>query len=148
MSQLSRSPLFDKLIDEDPLASFEKTPKNLQTLDELQESIKDDVSRLLNTRQPFFWRNFSAQNNFSTPFVYGIDLTSAIYTEDAVELRKVEARIEEAIRLFEPRLIDPRVKVQKLDNIPESLFASIDAFVETEDRRVPISFPVTVNNLR
>lgn len=148
MLKISRSPLFEKLIDENPQESFEETPQNLQSLEELQESIKEDLSRLLNTRLPFFWRDLENQKNSPIPFMYGVNLTSAIFTEDTVEIREVEARIERALRAFESRLIDPRVKLQKLDNAPESLFAHIDAVVEIADRRIPMSFPITINNLQ
>lgn len=146
MSTLSRSPLFEKLTDENPELFFEKIPKKLLSFKELRESIREDVSRLLNTRLPIFWKDYQNKSRCK-PFVYGVSITASTFTEDIVEIRKVEAHIENVLGMFEPRLIDPRVKVKKLDNIPEALFAYIDAAVKIEDRRLPISFPITVNGV-
>lgn len=144
MSNLFASPLFEKLLDEDPEDVFEGIPKNFQSFKELEESIKEDVSNLLNTRLPLSKKKTKVD---STPFNYGVNLTAAIFTEDVVKLREVESSIEKALKTFEPRLIDPKVKVQKMDNIPESLFAFIDTSVRVGDCRIPLSFPVAVNTL-
>lgn len=146
MRRLSLSPLFEKLLDENPEIPFEKVPKNLQSFEEFQESVIRDISRLLNTRVPTFFKNYMARN-YLNPFNYGIDLNANIFTEDALDMRAVEIRIEKALIMFEPRLKNPKVQVLKADNAPESFLVSIDATVRIGERRVPVSFPViTVRN--
>ena len=144
MPKLSITPLFEKLLDEDTEIPFEKVPNAFMTFEELQKSIMDDVSRLLNTRISVFWKDY-AQKNQMTPFSYGVDITAAISTENVVEMRELEVRIENALKTFEPRLIEPKVYVQGVGNDPSSLFINIDALVEMENRRVPLSFPVVLN---
>ena len=68
MPKLSITPLFEKLLDEDTEIPFEKVPKAFMTFEELQKSIMDDVSRLLNTRISVFWKDY-AQKNQMTQFL-------------------------------------------------------------------------------
>ncbi|MBR1734157.1 MAG: type VI secretion system baseplate subunit TssE [Alphaproteobacteria bacterium] len=139
-------PLFEKLTDENTEIPFEKAPKTLLSLEELQNSIIEDVTRLLNTRISAFWRNFEQKNQMNTPFSYGVDISAALSTENTTEMRELEARIEKALKTFEPRLIDPKVYVKAIGNNPGSLFINIDASIIMENRRISMSFPVILSS--
>lgn len=144
MANLVRTPLFEKLIDEDPEIPFEKNPKHFSSLVELQSSIIEDLSRLLNTRIAIFWKNYSYKN-LSIPFTYGINITGDISSENSFAMQELEAAIEKVIAQFEPRLIDAKAHVQGIGSDPSFLFINIDAIVITENRRIPLSFPVVLN---
>ena len=144
MPKLSITPLFEKLLDEDTEIPFEKVPKSFMSFEDLQKSIMEDVSRLLNTRISVFWKDY-AQKNQMSPFSYGVDITAAISPNNVVEIRELEVHIENALKAFEPRLIEPKVYVQGVGNDPSSLFINIDAYIEMNNRRIPASFPVILN---
>lgn len=144
MSNISLAPLFEKLLDEDTEIVFENTPKSLLTFKELQRSLIDDISRLLNTRLSFFWKDHVNSNHVS-PFTYGVDITAAISTEDVVQMRELEIRIENALQRFESRLIEPKVSVQQIPDNLNMLFVNIDGHVMIENRRALVSFPISVN---
>ena len=144
MSNAVIKPLFEKLVDEDTEVPFEKTPKRFSSLIELQSSIIEDLSRLLNTRIAIFWKN-RADKSLYTPFSYGINITSDISAENVFAMQELEARIEKVIAQFEPRLMNAKAHVQGTGSDPSFLFVNIDAIVIVENRRVPLSFPVVLN---
>lgn len=144
MPNLFTAPLFKKLMDENTEIPFEKIPDSFLSFEELQSSIAEELSQLLNTRISVFWKDY-VQNNRTIPFSYGVDITTAIYTENAVEMRKLETHVENAIKTFEPRLIDPKAYIQGFGKDPSSLFINIDASVMAENRRIPMSFPIILN---
>ena len=141
MPKVSITPLFERLTDENTEILFEKVPKSFSSLEKMQTSVMEDVSRLLNTRISAFWRDYE-QKNHITPFSYGVDINASLSTENTVEMRELENHIENALRTFEPRLVDPKVYVQGTGNDPGSLFINIDASIIMENRRIPMSFPV------
>lgn len=145
MPKLSHIPLFEKLIDENTEESFEKTTKTLSSFEELQASIMEDLSRLLNTRLIAFWQDYAAKNQ-QTPFLYGVDIDAAMSTQNTSDMQVLEQHIETAVRNFEPRLINPQVHVQGTGNDPGTLFITIDAYLMMENRRVPLSFPIILNS--
>lgn len=144
MPNLVVTPLFEKLVDEDIEIAFEKQPKRFSSLAELQSSIIEDLSRLLNTRIAIFWKN-CADKSLSTPFSYGINITSDISTENVFAMQELETRLEKVIAQFEPRLINAKAHIQGTGNDPSFLLINIDAMVILENRRIPLSFPVVFN---
>jgi type VI secretion system lysozyme-like protein len=138
-------PLFEKLIDEDTDVTFEKNPKHFSSLAELQNSILEDLSRLLNTRLSVFWRDFS-EKNYATPFSYGINITSEISSENSANMQQLETRIDKIIRQFEPRLIDAKSHFQGIGSDPSFISVKIDATVMFENKRAPLTFPVVITS--
>jgi type VI secretion system lysozyme-like protein len=134
-------PLFEKLLDEELEIQFEKNPKNSSSLSELQDSIINDMSLLLNTRVPIFFKNLA---NRCAPLSYGINLTDAIYAENVFEIKKMESKIKKITEQFEPRLTDVKVSVQKTGVDPSFLFINIDGIVVFENRRTQLSFPLVI----
>ncbi|MDR2766145.1 MAG: type VI secretion system baseplate subunit TssE [Holosporaceae bacterium] len=137
-------PLFEKLTDEDPEASFERIPKRVSTVDELKQIIGEDLSRLLNTRVPSLWRNVC---EITTPFSYGVNVTAPTSAESVFEIQELEARINYVIRQFEPRLLNAQAHVASSGGDPSILFVNIEALMKMEDLRIPLSFPVVIGTL-
>lgn len=132
------APLFEKLFDEDREISFEKNPKKLLSLKELEQSIHYSLMSLLNTKKNIFWDAYK-----KVPFSYGVEVARAIYSEDDSQLAELERHIEEAIRSFEPRLINPNVHIMRSSNV-NSLSATIDAELKVGTERVQLSFPIVL----
>ncbi|MDR1375785.1 MAG: type VI secretion system baseplate subunit TssE [Holosporaceae bacterium] len=135
-------PLFEKLTDKDPETLFEKNSRRLLTLDELQNSIREDLMRLLNTRIAILWKN----RKDLSPFSYGINITAPTSAENVFETQELENNIDKIIKQFEPRLGNVKSKVVGVGNDPRSLFVSIDATVEFENQKAQLSFPVVIDS--
>ncbi|MDR1335103.1 MAG: GPW/gp25 family protein, partial [Holosporaceae bacterium] len=126
--------LFKKLIDEDISVTFEKNPKRLCTSNELRESIVEDLSMLLNTRVASFWNECSAKNKeYPIPFSYGTNVTDAIFSENVFDMQEVELRIDDAIRRFEPRLMDAKSSIVSYSQDFSTVFINIDAVMIVEN---------------
>ncbi|MDR1333993.1 MAG: type VI secretion system baseplate subunit TssE [Holosporaceae bacterium] len=135
-------PLFEKLTDEAPEAQFEKVPRRFPTLEEVQNSIREDLTRLLNTRIAILWKN----RKDLTPFSYGVNITAPTSAENVFEIQELENSIDKIIKLFEPRLKDVKSKIVRFGNDPRSLFVNINATTEFENQRTPLSFPVVIDS--
>jgi type VI secretion system lysozyme-like protein len=140
MTNVAITPLFEKLIDEDIEEQFEKNPKRFSTFDQFQESIAEDLSRLLNSRVSITWKN----NPIKTPYAYGVNVVAPGSAENVFEIQELQSRIDGAIKQFEPRLINARSTVTGAGSVPGSVFANIDAEVNLENRKAPLSFPIVI----
>jgi type VI secretion system lysozyme-like protein len=136
--------LFEKLTDEDPETQFERIPKRISDVDELKRSIIEDLSRLLNTRVAPLWKNIC---KITTPFSYGVNVTAPTSAENVFEIQELEARINDVIKQFEPRLLDIQSHVVNVGSDPSILFVNVEATVKVEDRKIPLSFPIIVGSL-
>lgn len=143
-NKIAHTTLFDKLIDEDPELPFEKEIKHLYTIEELAQSIKEDLSKLLNTRVPTLWNIYSSK--VPTPYSYGINIFEAISSDNIFDLSDLEEQIEKIIKLFEPRLISPHVHINNLGPSPSTLLIIIDANIMIKKQRVKLSFPLVIQN--
>ena len=133
------APLFDRLTDDDLEESFEPKIKSYISLQELQESIAEDLSRLLNTRVSDFWRDYD------TPYSYGINATCPTSVDNEFEIQELENRIDSVIKNFETRLKNVAAHVISRDNVG-NLHLIIDAQMVDHDHLTPLSFPVVIKN--
>ena len=145
MKKISALPLFDRLVDENIEESFELEAKHYIELDELQESIAQDLTRLLNTRISPFWVDYS--KTMKIPFSYGINSTAPSSAETVFEVQDLEGRVRHVIAEFEPRLTNVQVHVVSMGVDPGKACLQIDADVAGGDKRVPLSFPVVMETL-
>lgn len=143
MKNIANAALFDKLADLDMEVPFEKNPKNSYSLIELQNSIIEDLTRLLNTRINMIFCNCA--QHLANPFLYGIDLSSAFCTDNIFDMQEIESRINKVIKQFEPRLIDPQSHVSSISNGSGIIFLTIDAIVILEHRHIQLSFPIVLD---
>ncbi|MDR2157828.1 MAG: type VI secretion system baseplate subunit TssE [Holosporaceae bacterium] len=141
MTQAAIIPLFEKLIDENSEEPFEKNPKRFHTLKESQNSILQDLSRLLNTRVASFIKDYPDK----IPYSYGINVTAPTSAESVFEIQELESRINGVIKQFEPRLINANAKVTGVGNDSSVVFVNIDATAIIENRKIPLSFPIVVD---
>ncbi|MDR0968829.1 MAG: type VI secretion system baseplate subunit TssE [Holosporaceae bacterium] len=141
MSDVAITSLFEKLIDENADESFEKTPKRFATFAEFQDSIAQDLTRLLNSKVATAWR----KNPITTPYAYGAIVTAPAAAEDVFEIQELQSRIDDAIRKFEPRLINAKSTFVGVGNDSSVAFVTIDATVNLENRKAPLSFPITID---
>ncbi|MDR1983101.1 MAG: type VI secretion system baseplate subunit TssE [Holosporaceae bacterium] len=143
MTNAAIASLFEKLTDENLEEQFEQSPKRFATFNELQNSILNDLSRLLNTRVSNVWKN--SADKITAPYSYGINITAPTSAENIFEIQALESKIDAVIRQFEPRLIDAKSHVIGIGNDPSSVLVNIDAMTILENRKTPLSFPIAVD---
>ncbi|MDR0555806.1 MAG: type VI secretion system baseplate subunit TssE [Holosporaceae bacterium] len=131
-------PLFEKLFDENTDEQFEKTPKRFSSFRDLQKSILQDLSYLLNTRAPPLWQE--------SPLSYGVTVTAPTSAENVFEIQELESRIDYVIKKFESRLTNAKSHITGIGSDPSRIFVSIDAAVTLENRKMPLSFPLVIEN--
>lgn len=142
MKKVSVLPLFDRLIDENPDASFEVSARRFISFDELKESITKDLTLLLNTKISPFWVDYS--KTMKIPFSYGINSTAPSSAETVFEIQDLENRIKQVISTFEPRLKNVQVQILTMGVTPEKADVQIDADVAAGSLRVPLSFSIVM----
>ena len=137
--------VLDRLLDDDPGVSVEAPQTSPQQLRELRRSVSRDLENLLNTRwRCSVWPPDLEQLNDSL-VNYGIpDFTSSglnAAEEPDVLLRAIEA----AIRHFEPRLQDVRIRpIERQNELDRTLQFRIDAILHVEPLSEPVRFDSTL----
>lgn len=127
---LSRPPLLERL------AADGGEPRDYGRA-ALAESVRVELSRLLNTRR-------SAQSRLqpATVIDYGIADWSSLYAERSDDRLKLKREIRTAIASFEPRLELQDLDVQPLDGRRHSLRVRLVGFLREGSQRWPVAFVV------
>jgi type VI secretion system protein ImpF len=108
--------LLDRLIDTEPDVSTEPLWSRSHTLSQLKESVRRDLENLLNTRQTrpdLFLKSGETARSILT---YGVPDFTAQGLDATDEQQRLKEEIAQAIRLFEPRLIQVQVDVEETDS--------------------------------
>lgn len=141
--------LIDRLLDDDPDVSTEAGWSWTQDLRELKQSVVRDLEALLNTRQTRteLLANSPDAEIAQSVLTYGLpDLTSA--TADNPDAREqLRLAVEEAIRRFEPRLIDVRVHAREPEgSFDRTLRLTVEAWLALDPEPVPVTFDTVVES--
>jgi type VI secretion system lysozyme-like protein len=135
-----RLPLLDRLADREP--GEEAQPKRVLSRGDIMQSIRAELSRLLNTRCPVQIDALRGQErsvvNFGMPDVLTLNPTS-----DA-DRQRLAALIAAAVRAYEPRLRNPVLEVTTDPSQPRALRIVLDATLVLDNLAEPVSFPFTV----
>lgn len=142
-------PLFERLIDLEPAQQEEATPKRTLTKVELKESILLELHRILNTRcimKHDVYKQISPQlQEYGSPELYGLFDTTRFDAANPLDRPKIESIMRKAITLFEPRLKNVQVTVQRFDKSKQSLSVMVAADMIIGDVLEPLSFPIEVD---
>ena len=134
----ARIPLFERLTDLHPNERTERTPLRIFTLEQLGDSVRREVVRLLNTRCLARDRNGSVLD-------YGLPDFSWMSAASVDDRRLLADTIARKVAAFEPRLMQVRVTLDRDPSDPRRLAGSIDALLVTESVREPVSFPLLMD---
>jgi type VI secretion system protein ImpF len=120
--------VLDRLIDLDPKRSEELPLSRSQSLREFKASVCRDLEWLLNSRQPL---NVSQAGKLvrNSLYAYGLPDITSLSVSNMRDRKRLSQALEEAVRLFEPRILNPRVilasteegKLQRMRFIIEGL---------------------------
>ena len=108
--------LMDRLIDTEPDVSTEPLWSRSHTLAQLKESVRRDLENLLNTRQTrtdLFLQSCETARSILT---YGVPDFTAQGMDASDEQHRLKEAVGQAIRTFEPRLIEVQVDVEATDS--------------------------------
>jgi type VI secretion system protein ImpF len=143
LDNIARAPLFDRLTDLDPRASVEPRPLRTLTYKELLASVRREVEDLLNTRCPF--PAYEVEGRPRSTIDYGVPDFSGLSPQSREDQKQVARHIAAAIEVFEPRLRDVYVEVERYDPGDGALHLQIHALLLLDRVTEPISFPLAVS---
>lgn len=141
-------PLFDKLVDQDPDVQEEAAPLRTYTRDQLKESIRREVSLILNHRRSLpsiLGESEEVKSLLDTVLFFGTtDFSNLNYRRDTAWQMRVEDEIAEAIHRFEPRLTDVHVDIQEFNQQTRVLSVFLSGVITVDQVREQITFPVDI----
>jgi type VI secretion system protein ImpF len=141
--------ILDRLLDDAPDVSTEPSWSWTHDVNELKQAVVRDLEALLNTRQTHLelLRDSPDAEIAQSVLTYGLpDLTSA--KVDSPEAREAVRRgVEDAIRRFEPRLIDVRVQSHEPEGpFDRVLRLTVEAWLAMDPEPVSVVFDTVVES--
>ena len=133
--------VLDRLLDDEPNVSKEPLTSRVQDLRALERSVARDVESLLNSRQETLQELPSEFVEVNRSLVtYGLpDLTSlSLLNKD--DRNRIRRAVEQAIILFEPRLLRVRVALEAPRDHDRGLRFRIDALLRVDPAPEPVTF--------
>ena len=139
-----RALLFERLVDSEPRSREEEAqPLRVHDREELKESVRRELARLLNTRSSVpSHLLLGAQER--TVLDYGIPDFSSLSAQSGDDQNRLARIIAQAITAFEPRLRDVQVLVERVRANDRALLLRINAVLAVGLLAEPVSFPVLV----
>ncbi|MBV9506526.1 MAG: type VI secretion system baseplate subunit TssE [Acidobacteriia bacterium] len=136
----ARTPLFERLIDEQPHELAEIKPRRVHSRLELRESVRSEVANLLNTRCPVrVDRNGSVID-------YGIPDFSWMNAASGDDRQRLAEIVTRKIAAFEPRLKQIRVSLERDSADPRAITGTIEGVLAVESIREPLSFILAIHH--
>ena len=142
-------PLFDRLIDTEPHIKSESSVKNFLTEAGLRKSIASELTNILDTRigSHIDLPEKSKSDYAMMPEQFGIRDLAGITAQDESGQRKITSHIKAAILRYEPRLLNPKVRLKKVQAEDYALDVSISGDVIIDNVRKKIQFPLVLTNI-
>lgn len=132
--------ILDRLIDYEPRNSREAPKSRVKSLEELKQAVRRDLEWLLNTRSyPDDIPENLEEVNHSLA-IYGLPDFTARSIKSLTEQKRLIKALETAIKVFEPRLMSVRVRLDPLDDNDRNLRFRIDAQLKVEPIPEPVTF--------
>lgn len=142
-----RALLFERLADEDPHSPEEEArPFRVLDVRALKESVRAELSRLLNTRRHRRGRGGAGAGGAGemTVLDYGLPDFSSLSASSGDDQARLAAEVSAAVSAFEPRLRGVRVTVERLRQDDRALVLRVEARLGVGTVAEPVSFPVLV----
>jgi len=136
-----RALLFERLADAEPRSPEEEAqPFRVLDVRALKESVRRELSRLLNTRR----HPRAGGGGEMTVLDYGLPDFSSLSAGSGDDQRRLAAAVAAAVAAFEPRLRDVRVRVERVAGADRALALRVEAVLSVGLVAEPVSFPVLV----
>lgn len=136
----ARIPLFERLVDQDLQQASEPNPLRVHHREELRESVRREVARLLNTRCPV------REDRNGSVIDYGLPDFSWMTAASGDDRRQLAETIARKVTAYEPRLRQVRVALERDPEDPRALIGTIEGVLVVETIQEPVSFPLLLHN--
>lgn len=141
----ARALLFERLVDLDPKSLQEELhPLRILNGKELKESVRRELGRLLNTRCSVSTQLHGEEEQ--TVLEYGIPDFSSFSAQNSDDHQRIAQIVRQAISVFEPRLQQVQVSVERYRDSHRALWVKIDAVLVIDSVIEPVSFPVLLQS--
>lgn len=125
--------VLDRLIDLEPDVSSEVPPTRAESLRQIKRGLRRDLEWLLNTRRVAVVPDDGYREVNRSCFVYGLPDISSFSVANPADQDRLQRAIATVVRLFEPRLANPRVvKIQADKSAAHVLRFRIEGLLRTE----------------
>lgn len=148
------APLFEKLTDLQPNSPQDDQDLWFQTVDAAAASIRREITRIFDTRLPWPGEYAEARaaaaasgweggDRTKTVTSYGVPDLTHLSANSVADRRVMRRLLTEAIRNFEPRLVNPRVVVAA-DKKGTGLVAEVSGTIRLKRSLEPLTFSVSL----
>lgn len=138
--------VLDRLLDFDPKTTTESPKSRSTSLADLRQAVRRDVEWLLNTRASIDPAGTDLREARKSVVCFGIPDFTGIVMSGAAEQKRLVASIENAIKTFEPRFLDPRVVLEPINELDRQLRFRIEARLDVDPAPVPVVFDSTLQS--
>lgn len=132
--------ILDRLLDYDPQSSQEPPKSHAASLADLRQSVRRDLEWLLNTRHSIVEIAEGMDEVNNSLAVYGLPDITGMGVDIQGEQKKLVKAVENAIRIFEPRFLEPRVTLMPISSVERELRLRIEAKLDVDPVPEAISF--------
>lgn len=137
--------VLDRLIDLDPKRSEELPLNRSQSLREFKANVCRDLEWLFNSRQPLEAPQLGKLLRNSV-YAYGLPDITSLSVSSVRDRKRLSQALEEAVRTFEPRILNPRVVVATTEEgkTPRLRFI-IEGLLRLDPSPEPVSFDTVLD---
>ena len=139
-----RTPLFDRLVDDDLTLTRELPPVRTLGREGLKESVRREMERLLNTRTSLPADRLALRER--SVIDYGLPDCSMFSPRSSDDRARVGELIRRAIVAYEPRLSEVRVAVDVAPGHLLAMAVRVEAMLITGSVPEPVSFDTVLLN--
>lgn len=132
--------VLDRLLDYEPQASQEAPKSRSKSLRELKQAVRRDLEWLLNTRCYPEDVDPGLEEVLKSVVFYGLPDFTGVSAKSHIEQKKLTQAVETALKFFEPRFIDLRVRLEPIDNVDRVLRFRIEANLDIDPTPEPVAF--------
>jgi type VI secretion system protein ImpF len=139
-----KTPLFDRLLDDGINVRQPVSPTRSLDMPSLRESVRADLSRLLNTRTNL--RGAVKDLASGTVLDYGIPSLSPISPASDDDRRILAELLEKIVAQYEPRLRSVRILVQQDKTDPRALIGVVYGNLVSGNEMENVYFPLALDS--
>ncbi len=132
--------VLDRLIDLDPRVSTDPPKARSVQMQELKQAVRRDLEWLLNTRCHYENIDNKLEEAPRSVAFFGLPDFTGLGAQNPAEQRRLLKLLENAIKYFEPRFLDPRIQVEPIDNTDRQLRFRIEAKLDVDPAPEPVVF--------
>ena len=135
--------VLDRLIDEERSLATDPSITRAESVRRLHRAVRRDLEWLLNTRRTPIPAGKEMNELYHSLYNYGLPDFSTVSLGSFADRTRLQRSIEEAIAIFEPRLIDAKVNLREANTLSAAtrmMRFQIDAYLKMDPAPEHVSF--------